>query len=130
LNTVSDKQNPDLEKFYTSLLGEDLFTDVLVLEETLYLSMSKYRVPYQLSFEFLKTNVLPYSTVIPMDESDVSLMEKYLSRYKIKPSDAVHLSAMEKEGVTNIASEDGELDDIKEIKRIWFSKSQPSTKAN
>lgn len=122
MNTLGDKENSELEKFYSSLLEEDLYTDVLTLDETLYLSMSKYRVPYQISFEFLKTNVLPYSTIIPIDESDVVSMENYLSRYKIKPSDAVHLSAMEKEGVTHIASEDGEFYDIKEVKRIWFSK--------
>lgn len=128
LNTIGEKQNPDLEKFYSDLLEEDLYTDVLILDETLYISMSKYHVPYQLSFEFLKMNILPYSTVIPIDESDVSSMEKYLSRYKIKPSDAIHLSAMEREGVANIASEDAELDDVKEVKRIWFSKSEASTK--
>ena len=124
LNTLGDKENPELEKFYSGLLREELYCDVLVLEETLYLSMSKYRVPYQLSFEFLKTNVLPYLAVIPIEESDVSLMEKYLTKYKIKPSDTVHLAAMEKEGVTNIASEDGELDQVKEVKRVWFSKSR------
>ncbi|MHB8565703.1 MAG: type II toxin-antitoxin system VapC family toxin [Nitrososphaerales archaeon] len=128
LNTRGDKQDPDLEKFYTSLLREELYTDLLILDETLYLSKSKYRVPYELTFEFLKTNVLPYSTVIPIDELDFSLMERYLSKYKIKPSDAIHLSAMEKEGVTNIASEDGEFDDVKEVKRIWFSKSETSPK--
>jgi uncharacterized protein len=128
LNTLGDKQNPELEKFYTSLLGEDLYTDVLILDETLYLSMSRYRVPYQLSFEFLRTNVLPFSTVLPLDESDVSLMEKYLSKYKMKPSDAIHLSAMEREGVPNIASEDRELDSVKEVKRIWISKSHDSSK--
>ncbi len=86
--------------------------------------MSKYRVPYQLSFEFLKKNVLPYTTVFSMDESAVSLMEKYLSKYKINPSDALHLSAMEKEGVPNIASEDSELDAVREVRRVWFPRSE------
>jgi predicted nucleic acid-binding protein len=102
-------------------LGEDLFVNVLILDETLYLSRSKYDVPYELSFEFLKTNVLPYSSVIPTDESDAPIMEKYLHRYKIKPSDAIHLSSMEREGVTNIASEDSEFDAVKEVERIWFN---------
>jgi len=86
-------------------------------------------VPNQLTFAFLKTNVLPFSSVIPIDESDVPIMESYLSRYKINPSDAIHLCAMEKEGVTNIASEDADFDQVKEVKRIWF-KSQVAPRGN
>lgn len=130
LNALGDKDGSDIEKFYVELLKEDLYTNALILDETLYISMSKHRVPYNLTVEFLKTNVLPFSTVIPIDESDVSLMEKYLSRYKLKPSDAIHLSTMEKLGVLNIASEDVEFDNVKEVKRIWFSKLQLSNKKN
>jgi uncharacterized protein len=67
---------------------------------------------------------MPFVTILPIEESDVSLTEKYLTKYKIKPSDAIHLATMEKQGVTNIASEDSELDQIKEIKRVWLSKSR------
>jgi uncharacterized protein len=66
--------------------------------------------------------VLPYTAVLPIDESDISIIEKYLSMYKIKPADAVHLSAMEKEGISNIASEDSEFDKVREVKRIRLSK--------
>jgi len=128
LNTLGDKekQSSDIEEFYSELLeGNDLYTNALILDETLYISKFRYRVPYDLTFEFLNKNVLPFSTVIPIDELDVSLMEKYLARYKkLKPSDAIHLSTMEKFSVTNIASEDVEFDAINEVKRIWFQKSQ------
>lgn len=132
LNTLGDKEDSEnhLQRFYLELLKEDLFTNALILDETLYISMARHRVPYNLSWDFLKANVLPFSTVIPIDESDVSLMEKYLGRYKLKPSDALHLSTMEKSGVVNIASEDVDFDDVKEVKRIWFSRLQPSTKKN
>jgi predicted nucleic acid-binding protein len=130
LNTIGDRGDPNLERLYVELLKEDLYTNALILDETLYISMSRYRVPYKLTFEFLKTNVLPFSTVIPIEESDVSLMEKYLDNYKLKPSDALHLSTMERSGVLNIASEDIDFDDVKEVKRIWFTKSQASKKKN
>jgi predicted nucleic acid-binding protein len=132
LNTLGDKikDSENLQKFYLELLKEDLFTDALILDETLYISMARHQVPYNLTFEFLKANVLPFSAVIPIDESDISSMEKYLSMYKLKPSDALHLSAMEKSGVVNIASEDVDFDDVKEVKRIWFSRLQASTKKN
>ncbi len=131
LNTLGEREERDVENFYLDLLKEDLYTNALILDETLYISMSRYRVPYHLTFEFLKANVLPFSTVIPIDEADVSLIEKYLARYnKLKPSDAIHLSTMEKLGVANIASEDAEFESIKEVRRIWFSKSQFHTRKN
>jgi uncharacterized protein len=114
-----DPKDP-LEVFYVELLKEDLYTDVLALDETIYLSLSKFRVPYSLSFEFLRTSILPYSSVISIEGSDISEMEKYLSKYKLKPSDAIHLAVMEKEGVTNIASEDAEFDKVHEVRRIWL----------
>jgi predicted nucleic acid-binding protein len=131
LNTLGGKEDSDLERFYVELLKEDLYTNSLILDETIYVSMSRYKVPYGLTFDFLKSNVLPFSTVIPIDESDVSSMEKYLARFKkLKPSDAIHLSTMEKSGVANIASEDIEFDAVNEVKRIWFSKSHVSEKKN
>lgn len=123
-NVASSRDRELLEKFYLELLKEDLYTNTLILDETLYLSMSKYRVPYSLTFEFIKTNVLPFSTIIPVEELDVGLMEKYLGKYKkLKPSDAIHLSTMEKVGVRNIASEDSDFDLVGEVKRIWLSSS-------
>jgi uncharacterized protein len=131
LNTLGEKkEDSDLEKFYIELLKEDLYTNTLIIDEALYISMFRHKVPYNLTSEFLKTNVLPFSTVIPIDESDVSLMERYLGKYKLKPSDALHLSTMEKSGVNNIASEDVDFDDVREVKRIWFSKLRDSTKKN
>ncbi len=124
VNTLISDQNSRLEEFYTSLLKEDLFTNLPVIDETLYLSSSKYHVSYQLTFEFIKGTVLPFASIIPMEESDISTMERYLTRYRIKPSDAIHLACMEKAGITNIASEDEEFDKIKEIKRIWIPKSK------
>lgn len=111
-----------MDEFYTSLLKDELYTNLLVVDETLYLSMSKYNVSYQVTFEFLKASILPFTTVIPIEDSDMAAMERYLSKYRIKPSDAVHLAVMEKEGVVNIASEDEEFDKVKEVKRLWLTR--------
>lgn len=120
MNTQSgEKERAGLEDFYAELLKEDLFTNLLVLEETIYFSMSKYHVPYELTFDLLKRTILPHVVVIPLEEQDLILVEKYLMKYKLKPSDAVHLAVMEKEGIANIASEDEEFDKVRDIKRIW-----------
>ncbi|HVB12094.1 MAG TPA: type II toxin-antitoxin system VapC family toxin [Nitrososphaerales archaeon] len=122
LNMLTGRQREKLDEFYTSLLKDELYTNLLVVDETLYLSMSKYNVSYQVTFEFLKASILPFTTVIPIEDSDMAAMERYLSKYRIKPSDAVHLAVMEKEGVVNIASEDEEFDKVKEVKRLWLTR--------
>jgi len=119
---LTGRQREKLDEFYTSLLKDELYTNLLVVDETLYLSMSKYNVSYQVTFEFLKASILPFTTVIPIEDSDMAAMERYLSKYRIKPSDAVHLAVMEKEGVVNIASEDEEFDKVKEVKRLWLTR--------
>jgi uncharacterized protein len=122
LNTLSEASSP-LKEFYAGLLKEDLYTNLLVVDELLYLSFSKYRVPYPITLDFLKTTVLPFATLIPIEESDLQSLERYIVHYGIRPSDAIHLASMEKEGVTNIATEDEGFDKIKEVKRIWITKS-------
>ncbi len=102
-------------------MREDLYTNVLVINETLYVARSKYQVPYQLTFELLESSVLPYVTVIPIEESDLDGMKKYLLSYGVKTSDAIHLATMEKAGITRVASEDEGLDKATEIKRIWMT---------
>ena len=123
LNTMVNDQHSKLQKFFSGLLNEELFTDLLVIEETLYISFSKYNVPYQLTLEFLKNAILPYAAITPMEESDISLLGNYLSRYPVKPSDAVHLACMEKEGITKIISEDKDFDKVKEVTRLWLPKT-------
>ncbi|MGI0086200.1 MAG: type II toxin-antitoxin system VapC family toxin [Nitrososphaerales archaeon] len=128
LNTQEDGENERtrLEDFYSDLLKEDLFTDLLVLEEAIYISLSKYHVPYSLTFELLKSTILPYASIIPMEEQDLVATEKYLSKYKVKPSDAIHLAVMEKKGIAAIASEDEEFDKVRGIKRMWIKRPKSS----
>lgn len=69
---------------------------------------------------FIKKIILPYTYSIPIEESDLSAVEEYLTKYELKPSDAIHLATMEKRGIVRIASEDEEFDRIKGISRIWL----------
>ena len=121
LNTLTGEQRIRVEEFFTGLLKEELYTNLLVIDETLYISKSKYDVPYELTFSLLKTSVLPYTTIIPVEESDLSAVERYLSKYRLRPSDAIHLATMEKQGIANVASEDEDLDNVKEVRRIWLT---------
>ncbi|MEM2915526.1 MAG: type II toxin-antitoxin system VapC family toxin [Candidatus Bathyarchaeia archaeon] len=122
LNSSTHDDRKALDSLFHELLSKDLYTNLLVIDETLYISKTKYGVPYNITLNFFKKIMLPYVEVIPIDESDIEAMEKYLIKYDIKPSDAIHLATMEKKSIAHIVSEDEEFDRIKEIHRIWLSK--------
>lgn len=86
----------------------------------LYMSR-KYGVAYDVTLDFLKSIILPYTEVVPVDEEDFKPIGKYLVKYNLKPSEAIHLATMEKVGVGSIVSEDEDFDKVKEVKRIWLS---------
>lgn len=58
--------------------------------------MKKYKVRYEVTMSFFKDIILPHTQVIALDESDIESLKTYLEKYSIKPSDALHLSSMEK----------------------------------
>lgn len=122
LNSSTHDDRKALDSLFHELLSKDLYTNLLVIDETLYISKTKYGVPYNITLNFFKNIVLPYVEVIPIDESDIEIMENYLIKYDIKPSYAIHLATMEKKSISHIVSEDEEFDRIKEIRRIWLSK--------
>jgi predicted nucleic acid-binding protein len=120
LNTVTGEQRPIIDRFFKGLLREHLFTNMLVLDETLYVSRRKYAVPYAITMDFLRRAFIPYTQIIPIAEEDLQATERYLADYDVKPSDAIHLATMDKLGITSIVSEDAELDAVKGIRRVWL----------
>lgn len=122
LNASTDESRKPLEQLFKKILPEELYTNILVIDETLYISRKKYKIPYDLTFNFIKHIILPYTEIIPIEKIDLEPIRKYLIKYEIKPSDAIHLAAMEKKGINNIVSEDEDFDKIKGINRIWLNK--------
>lgn len=120
LNTMAGEDRKPLEGLFRRLLKEDLFTNALVIDEVLFISRRRYMVPYELTMDFIRTILLPYAEIIPIDEADLKPMEEYLLRYDLKPSDAIHLATMGKAGVNHIVSEDEEFDKVHGIERIWI----------
>jgi len=70
LNTISDYRNRlAYETFYLDLLvNNKAYTDVLVLNELLWVSWGKYNVPHFVTI-LLKV-VKPYVTIIPLSEEE------------------------------------------------------------
>ena len=122
LNTMTGDERSTIDQFFKDLLRDRLFINLLVLDEALYISRSRYRVPYAVTMNFLRRALLPYTEIIPIAEEDLKATERYLIEYDIKPSDAIHLATMDKAGITSIISEDKELDKVKGINRIWLEK--------
>jgi len=122
LNASTDESRKPLEQLFKKILSEELYTNILVIDETLYISRKKYKIPYDLTFNFIKHIILPYTEIIPIEKIDLIPIQKYHIKHQIQPSDAIHLAAMEKKGINNIVSEDEDFDKIKGINRIWLNK--------
>jgi predicted nucleic acid-binding protein len=120
LNTSTHDERRSLDDLFKRILVEDLYMNLLVMDETLYISRSKYGVPYETTLSFFKNIILPYTEVISIGESHIDALEKYLLQHGIKPSDAIHLSAMENKGIVNIVSEDEVFDKVEGINRVWL----------
>jgi predicted nucleic acid-binding protein len=120
LNTVTGEERPIIDRFFKSLLRERLFTNMLVLDETLHVSKRRYAVPYAMTMNFLRRAFIPYTEIIPIAEEDIEATESYLTTYDVKPSDAIHLATMDKVGISVIVSEDTELDAVKGVERMWL----------
>ncbi|OYT31017.1 MAG: PIN domain nuclease [Thermofilum sp. ex4484_79] len=109
------------EDYYLKLLSKyKAYTDVLVLDEVIYVSWRKYRVPYETSISFIESIVLPFVEILSLGENESGKAIEILREYRIKPSDALHVASMVLNGIPRIASEDSEYDKIDEIARIWF----------
>lgn len=118
LNTPSSDFDARVVDFYKSLLKEELYTDVLALDEAIYVSKKKYGIAYEDTFELLENGVLPHVDVLPVGELEFFKAKVYMLKHGLKPSDALHLAVIENHGLQAIATEDRHFDGI--IKRIWL----------
>jgi len=110
------------ENFYLNVLSKyKAFTDVLVLDELIYISEKKYNVPSSVTLGFIDSTVLSYVTILGLGEEEYRRACLYIKEYGLKLSDALHLGAMKNNGIEYIASEDLDFDKVGEIKRVWLS---------
>jgi len=121
LNTLADDARSVYEDYYIGLLTSNIpYTDALVLDEVIYVSHKKYKVPYRLSIEFIESIILPYVSILNIGEREYMLAVKYILEYMLKPSDAIHLAVMKNNNIDIIVSEDKDYDKIQDTKRIWL----------
>jgi len=98
-----------------------LLTNIAVVNEIIWILNRKYGVDLSEVFEFLD-RVLDFVTVISLGREDYEVVKEIMLRYKLKPSDAMHVASMKKAGVKHIVSEDPDFDRVEWIKRVWVGK--------
>jgi predicted nucleic acid-binding protein len=121
LNTVESRElRSSYENFYLDILVKyRAYTDILVLDELIYVSRRKYGVPYELSMEFVRSVVLPYVTLLSIGEEEYNYAVEAI-KMGLRPSDAMHIGAMRSNGIKLIVSEDEDFDKVEGVKRIWI----------
>ena len=122
LNTLTNLRYRILyENFYIEILTKyKPYTDVLVLDELIYISKKKYNIPYNVSIKFVETNILPYTTVLNLGEEEYEYATEIIVKHNLKPSDALHIGVMMNNNITLIVSEDRGFDRIPAVKRLWI----------
>jgi predicted nucleic acid-binding protein len=121
MKTAAEDARRRYDDFYTELAANNrLYTDVLVLDELLYVSKMRYNVPYTATAAFIDTVTLPFTEVLPLGLNEHKTSIELLNETHLKPSDALHIASMMSNNLTTIASEDKELDGVPKINRIWL----------
>ena len=122
LNTLRDRYALSLfENFFEELLAEHvLFTDILVLDEVLYVSRSKYKVPYPITIKLLNKLIPKYISLTPLTLKEYVKAIEVIERYDLKPSDAIHAATCIVNNIKYIVSEDQEFDKVEGIERLWI----------
>lgn len=117
---MPDREARLVEEFWLDLLlNHLLYTNVLVLDEAIYVSRRKYGVEYGETIEFIDRAVLPYVEVLPIGLNEYLRARELMRRYGLKPSDSLHAATVESHGLQAVASEDEDFDRVG-LKRLWI----------
>jgi len=108
-----------LDKLFKRALSEEAYTDVLAIDELLYVSKRKYRVPYEETVAFIDDVILPAVEILPVGLQEYLKMRSNVLKYNLKPSDAIHLAVMENNGIQAIITEDADFQRTP-VKVIWI----------
>jgi predicted nucleic acid-binding protein len=120
MNASSENSRRIYDDFYTELASTNrLFTNVLVLDELLYISKKKYNVPYSVTVEFIENVVLPFTEVLQLGLPDYLASAEIVLKTRLKLFDALHVASMRLNGISTIASEDREFDNTLNLNRVW-----------
>ena len=109
-----------LDSFYTNLIRDnEVYTNVLVLDELIHVSRRKYGVSYPETISFIEDVILPAVKVLPITFNDYLTAKEIILKYNLRPSDALHIATIQDNGLQAIVSEDEDFDRLP-LKRLWL----------
>ncbi len=118
---LPDEEAELIDSFWLNLVSNNtLYTNVLVFDEAIYVSKKKYDVDYSDTIELIDKAIIPYVNILPLDVDEYVKAKELMKKYKLKPSDALHVATIINNGLQAIATEDQDFDKIG-IKRIWVN---------
>lgn len=118
---LPDEEAEIIDSFWLDLVSNNtLYTNVLVLDEAIYVSKKKYDVEYDDTIELIDKAIIPYVNILPIRIDEYVKAKEIMRKYKLKPSDAIHVATIINNGLQAIATEDRDFDKLG-IKRIWIS---------
>lgn len=124
---LPDEEAEIIDSFWLDLVSNNiLYTNVLVLDEAIYVSKKKYNVEYDDTIELIDKAIIPYVNILPIRIDEYVKAKEIMRKYKLKPSDAIHIATIINNGLQAIATEDRDFDKLG-IKRIWIN-TKPKTR--
>ncbi len=117
LNCFTDEYNT---KYIEINNKYDLYTNVLVFDELIYISKKKYNVLYKDTSSFINNSILPFVNILDITTNTYNKAVKIMLKYKLKPSDSIHVASMLSNHIDNILTEDSDFNNIEGIKRVWL----------
>jgi len=117
---LTEEEAKLVEDFWLNLLlNHELYTNIIALDETICVSKKKYEVSIDDTIEFIDRAVLPYIDVLHIGLNEYLKAKEYMIKYKLKPSDSIHVATIENYGLQAIVTEDEDFDKVG-IKRLWI----------
>lgn len=119
MNTPGKEYDKYVSYCEDQLRDNRLFVNIIVLDELLYISRSKYKIPYNVTFEFIDSMIIPFMTVLSLDLDDYYHINDLMKLFS-HPNDAFMVASMRSASIETIISEDRGFDDIPDIQRKWL----------
>ncbi len=73
MNTPGKDYDKYISYYEDQLRDNRLYINIIVPDELLYISQSKYKIPYGDTFEFIESMILPFVNMIPLDQEDYGI---------------------------------------------------------
>ena len=119
MNTPTKTLDRFIEYYEVELSNNRTFTNMIVLDELIYVSKKKYSIPVEVTLEFIDSMILPFTSILPLEENDYHVMKDTIN-YCSKPSDALIAASMKRASISELLSEDNDFDKVPGINRKWL----------